>query len=100
VVVPTQRIGVLLLASAALLACGEPDCTDSAMIDGAGGLVLTAEEHPDGWGREACESCHATESIHRSGCSTGVNYEDVNDLVAAEGNAACATCHGDNGVTE
>lgn len=84
----------LLLAS---LGC-EPPC-EGSMLDSPGGLVLVAEEHPDGWGQEDCTDCHALEALHRSGCTEGVDMDAVRERVATDALTSCAPCHGDNGVS-
>lgn len=73
---------------------GDP-CAGVPMSQSDGGLVVTADEHPDGWERTDCVSCHALDAIHRYGCSPGV------DPVALQREAQpdnCTDCHGDNGV--
>jgi hypothetical protein len=86
-------IGILLQ----LAACDV--CPETAMTEGAEGLVITAAEHPDGWGQDECWSCHAYEALHRRGCSEGVDLELVREQVEDERLDSCSDCHGDNGVT-
>ena len=69
---------------------------------GVEGLILTEEEHPDGWGREDCFACHPLEVIHqedRSGLGV-LLLEDIREFTEQEGLASCPICHGDNGVPE
>lgn len=86
---------ILLLA---LLACGDADCPDGDLLASPGGLALTEEEHPTGWGNADCTSCHAIAAIHRISCSEGVDLAEVRAAVDAEGVASCASCHGENGL--
>ncbi|OGE23802.1 MAG: hypothetical protein A3J42_04530 [Candidatus Dadabacteria bacterium RIFCSPHIGHO2_12_FULL_53_21] len=72
------------------------------IFDGVEGLILTEEEHPDGWGREDCFACHPLEVIHqedRSGLGV-LLLEDIREFTEQEGLASCPICHGDNGVPE
>jgi hypothetical protein len=66
------------------------------MLDGPGALRVTAEEHPDGWGRADCAGCHAFEALHRTGCTEGIDLAAVRAEVDA--GRSCAICHGENGV--
>lgn len=86
---------ILLLA---LLACGDERCPDGDLLASPGGLALTEEEHPTGWGNPDCTSCHALAAIHRTSCSEGVDLAAVRAEVDADGVASCAACHGDNGL--
>ncbi len=88
-------LGMLLL----LLGGCDP-CVDGSMLDSEEGLLITEEEHPDGWGREECTTCHAFEALHRRGCTEGVDLVLVRETVEYEGMDACATCHGENGLGE
>ncbi len=71
------------------------------IFDSPEGLILTIEEHPDGWGRVDCFACHPEFAIHQVDCTQGLlPLEDIQALVEEEGLAACPICHGDNGVDE
>ena len=72
------------------------------LFEGTDGLMLTQEEHPDGWGRSECFACHPINEIHREDrTGTGVlPLEDIQEFVEQEGLASCPICHGDNGVME
>ncbi len=90
------RSALVIVALLALSAC-DP-CPEVAMIDGDEGLVVTPEEHPDGWGQDECWACHAREALHRRGCSGGVDLVMVREQVDEEDLDSCSDCHGDNGV--
>lgn len=81
-----------------LAGCAPEICEQGSMLDGEQGLVLTEAEHPEGWGQQECLACHAAVAIHRAGCTPGVDYEALAELVDEEGAACCGTCHGENGV--
>jgi hypothetical protein len=72
------------------------------LIASAQGTQLTRAEHPDGWGKRECFTCHPVEEIHRTDRSgLGVlPLEDIRALVAERGLASCELCHGKNGVGE
>lgn len=66
------------------------------------GIILTEEDHPDGWMREDCYTCHPLAVIHQEDRSgTGLlPIEDIQEFVLAEGLASCPICHGFNGIEE
>ena len=71
------------------------------IFDSPEGLIVTEEEHPDGWGRSDCFACHPEFAIHQVDRTGGVlPLKDIQELVQEEGEAACPMCHGDNGVGE
>ena len=96
----TRALTLLCLAwlPLGLLAC-DP-CPEIPMTEGVEGLVITPDEHPDGWGQDMCWSCHAYDALHRRGCSPGVDLGLVRELVEDEDLDSCADCHGDNGVAQ
>jgi hypothetical protein len=78
------------------LAC---DDLSGSLVD-QGGLTVTEEEHPTGWGKSACLLCHSVERVHVKNC-TGLDEVDIDEIraiVDAEGTDSCVDCHGDNGV--
>ncbi len=93
-----------LLPLCLLLAACDPEpapCDGLAdVIHGPAGLeIVPADDHP-GWGQDRCMSCHSIERMHLRNC-TGIPEVDVaaiRALVDEQGEEACATCHGDNGV--
>lgn len=92
------RFPALLLA-ALTAGCGT-ECDRGDMLASPEGLLVTADEHPDGWGRTECDECHALEVVHRSSCTEGVDLAAVRARVDDEGLESCAGCHGDNGAAE
>lgn len=88
-------MNLLLLA---LFACGSDDpCAGRRdLSDSPAGLDLTAEEHPDGWGRADCFQCHQRWTIHTTSCIEGVQLDTAAFADADE--ASCVACHGANGV--
>jgi hypothetical protein len=80
-----------------VLGCAPPICDQGSMMDGPEGLVITEDEHPEGWGHPECFACHAQAALHREGCTPGVDYDALQALVELDGEACCADCHGDNG---
>jgi hypothetical protein len=88
----------LVILALALAACAPPICEQGSMLDSELGLELTEEEHPEGWEHPECFGCHSAASLHKEGCTPGVDYEALWGLVDLEGDACCADCHGDNGV--
>ena len=106
----TPRAFLILLMttaalSTALSGCAELElelgCDDlSGMVDGAGGLTVTEEEHTTGWGQSRCQTCHSVEKIHVMNCSglEDIDLAEIRAQVDDHGTDSCAACHGDNGV--
>jgi len=95
--VVTRGLAIGLLA-ATLCACDDVPCED--MTRSEAGLVVTEVEHGIGWGEASCDSCHLRATLHDRGCTPGVDLVALRALVEAEGLESCASCHGDNGVSE
>lgn len=91
-----KRASLLLIVL--LAGCEAEDCPQGSLLDHEGGLVLTAETHPEGWGVADCEACHALASLHTVSCTEGVDLDALRAEVAASGYEGCQGCHGDNGV--
>ncbi len=89
---------IRLLPLLLLLACEGDPCARGSMLDSPGGLLVTPETHPTGWGFAECEACHALPALHRSGCTPEIDLDAVREHVETEGVAGCVDCHGDNGV--
>ncbi len=72
------------------------------IFDSDEGLILTEEDHPDGWKREDCLTCHPLNVIHQEDrTELGIlPLEDIQEFVLEEGPESCVICHGDNGVGE
>ncbi len=64
------------------------------------GLVLVRSEHPTGWGRPDCFSCHEIRNIHTVNRTSlpDLDLEEVRTIVLNQGAASCGLCHGNNGV--
>jgi hypothetical protein len=66
------------------------------------GLVLVESEHPSGWTRPDCFACHNVNNIHqvnRTGLPDDqVDLAGIRAIVQNQGEASCASCHGNNGV--
>ncbi len=109
--------GVLLLALCA--GCGSSASPQQGenygnLYDSPAGLILVRDEHPTGWTRPDCFTCHEIRSIHtvnRTGlpdCPSGtppptpvlqcLDLAAVRAIVQHQGEASCPQCHGDNGV--
>ena len=77
-------------------------CQDYGPLAGSPqGVLLTQEEHPSGWRRRQCVSCHPVRAIHcddESAFLTGWDMGWVRGVVEHRGEASCILCHGDNGT--
>jgi hypothetical protein len=67
---------------------------------GPGGIsLIDPNEHPGGFGRWQCLTCHNATRIHRNPGSAIANPDLLNQLVKSNGLAAyCLICHGPNGL--
>jgi hypothetical protein len=69
------------------------------LLDSPSGLILTEEEHIDGWERADCLLCHSLSNIHlvdRSGI--GIDIDAIREETFIDGEEGCSDCHGDNGI--
>jgi hypothetical protein len=68
------------------------------------GLVLVEQEHPTGWMRPDCFTCHNVNNMHqvnRTGLPDAeVDLAGIRAIIQNEGLSSCAQCHGDNGVQQ
>jgi hypothetical protein len=101
----TRRLIIALAALFVLAAgCGSsgpPQSEDYGnLFNSPAGLILVEEEHPTGWGRPDCFSCHYAGNIHvinRTGIPD-LDLAAVREVVSQLGEASCVQCHGNNGV--
>jgi len=97
-------LAALALSLSVVTGCGNESDLESAdygnLLASPAGLVVVEQEHPDGWGRPDCFTCHAMNNMHVQN-RTGVedfDMEEIRALILAEGEASCEQCHGNNGV--
>ena len=96
---------LILIFFTALISCVSEDNEGQDfgnILDSPEGIILTEENHPDGWMREDCFTCHPLEVIHqedRSGTGS-IPIDEIQEFVLMEGQASCPICHGFNGVPE
>jgi hypothetical protein len=88
----------MLLLLGLLVGCGTDDpCASTRDLTASpGGLALTRDEHPVGWGSTECFQCHQRWEIHANDCLQGaaVNGADI----PTDTTEGCQDCHGWNGV--
>ena len=92
---------VLFLTAAGCGGSGPPQSEDYGnLFNSPAGLILVHDEHPTGWGRPDCFSCHEIRKIHtvnRTGLPD-LDLAAIQTVVQREGEASCPQCHGNNGV--
>ena len=101
-----KRLAIAMLVVVA--ACGSDASPQSEnygnLLASPEGLVLVESEHPTGWTRPDCFTCHNVNNIHqvnRTGLPNSVvNLAGVRSIVENQGEASCSMCHGDNGVPQ
>lgn len=62
-------------------------------------LTLTAVNHPHGYQRSVCFSCHLPQNIHQVDRLGAPGFPYARALVEQNGMNSCSGCHGYNGVT-
>jgi hypothetical protein len=111
------RVRFFALALAALLfvaGCGSGGEQDGEnygnLLDSPGGLLVLEIEHPTGFGRPDCFTCHEVRNSHIENRTGLANCQDVPDgtacidldeiqaIIKSGGEQSCMQCHGDNGV--
>jgi len=94
-------IAALFVLAAGCGSSGPPQSEDYGnLFNSPEGLILVQDEHPTGWGRPDCFSCHNVNNIHvinRTGLAD-LDLAAVRAVVQSEGLASCPQCHGGNGV--
>lgn len=107
-------IVVAILCCLLLAACGSDGPEDGEdygnLLASPGGLLVLQEEHPTGWGRPDCLTCHNLRSSHiknRTGLpdcqdvppgTACIDLDEIQSIIRAQGQSSCPQCHGDNGV--
>ncbi|MFH1356496.1 MAG: hypothetical protein ABII18_05115 [bacterium] len=96
------RGSLSLICLVSFLNCGSIDDSGENygdLLDSPSGLVLTEEEHVDGWGRADCLVCHSLSNIHLVDRSDiGIDIDAIREDTFIDGEDGCADCHGDNGL--
>ena len=62
-------------------------------------LTLSPTNHPHGYARRECYTCHLPHNIHQRDTLGDPLFDSARDLVDQFGLKSCAGCHGGNGVT-
>jgi len=107
---------MLALAAGLLAACGNGGSQEGEdygnLLASPGGLIVLEEEHPTGWGRPDCQTCHEVRNSHTVNRTGLANCEDVpsgtdcidlnaiQSIIRQQGEQSCPLCHGDNGVQQ
>ena len=103
---PLFRVSVGLGLVFVLSGCGTDGSEESAdygnLLNSPGGLLVLEEEHPSGWGRSDCFTCHEVRNMHtvnRTGLPD-LDLDEIQQIIANQGEDSCVLCHGNNGVAE
>lgn len=62
-------------------------------------LVLRADNHPHGWEKAECFTCHVSTNIHLENRLNHPSFNSARGLVEQYGLMSCRGCHGSNGAT-
>jgi hypothetical protein len=106
-------LGLALVACVAA-ACGNdgPESGENYgnLLLSPGGLVVLESEHPTGFGRPDCQTCHERRNSHienRTGLAdcadvpsgtSCIDLHAIQELIVQDGTDSCVLCHGTNGV--
>jgi len=97
-------IGLLALLFLIVTGCGSDGDLDSEnygnLLASPAGLIVVEGEHPSGWGRPDCFTCHEMRNMHLVN-RTGIPDLDlaaIRALIRDQGEDSCVQCHGTNGV--
>ncbi|HLG18455.1 MAG TPA: cytochrome c3 family protein [Bdellovibrionota bacterium] len=98
----TRPTYILFFLAVLMSGCGHdsPGENYGDIINSPQSLILTEEEHQPGWQRSDCFGCHLPKNIHQSNQSSlaGIDLDAIQEIVRTQGEAACAGCHGTNGL--
>jgi len=100
----TQTLGclcVLLCGLSGFLcsSCGDPnDFSEVGPPPSRVQVVLTQENHEEGWGLAECLLCHPIFKIHQKSSDPNLDLEEIRRFVEQRGQASCTFCHGGNGA--
>jgi hypothetical protein len=97
-------ISLSVLAAACGSGTGPQSENYGNLLASPGGLVVLEQEHPTGWMRPDCFSCHNVNNMHqvnRTGLPDAeVDLPGIRAIIQNQGESSCAQCHGDNGVQQ
>lgn len=96
-------IPIILFCFYLMLACGDEADIEFGEVYpelvSSGALLVTATNHPDGWGRENCSLCHNYNNIHLvNRLGIPLDLEGIRELTFIGGDSTCPSCHGTNGT--
>ena len=61
-------------------------------------LTITTQNHPHGYGKSECFTCHLPSNIHNVDRIGAPSFAIAKTLVEQQGLNSCTGCHGTNGV--
>jgi len=81
-----------------LLGCGQDHQNEDYQIKDTTGVTLTESNHPHGYKKSECLSCHVPANIHQEDRINSNSVGLARSLVEKYGAQYCWTCHGTNGL--
>ncbi len=78
--------------------CGDSKQNDDYGITNTNELTLTEVNHPHGYQRAECFTCHLPANIHQEDRVGSFLVETARNLTATTGTEKCYACHGNNGL--
>ena len=68
-------------------------------VQSSADLTLSAANHPHGYSKRECFTCHLPHNIHRVDSLGDPLFGAARGMVDQLGVKSCVSCHGNNGVT-
>ena len=88
-------VSILLILTTA---CSVSEQSENYDFDSISPLILTQSNHPHGYQKTSCYSCHTPQNIHRVNRLGDPSFDFADPLVQQNGLNSCVGCHGNNGV--
>lgn len=83
-----------------LMGCESQEQFENYNFDQNSPLQLTATNHPHGFQKTSCFSCHLPQNIHQVDRLGDPSFAFAKTLVEQKGLLSCSGCHGTNGVLQ
>lgn len=80
--------------------CAANRQSEQYTISNIADLNLTSDNHPHGYTKTECFSCHLPQNIHQVDRIHAPSFALAQSLVDQYGLASCSGCHGTNGISQ
>lgn len=83
-----------------ILSCAVDTQSENYDFSDSAPLTLTAINHPHGYQKSSCFSCHLPQNIHQVNRLNEPSFPYAQPTVEQNGLSSCIGCHGANGVAQ